>query len=212
MAPSAISVWIKANPTKYAASGAGSAPIINYRQGVAVKQPGEQEKPEDQQGWQHALYDQDCAEANDRQRDHELGCRYGRSLHVGGGADDLGHHVADDQDGAERGRGREAADRDHGGQVVDPYDRVPDPPEGAFDQRLRYISNAQEKSQHREESAMAVARRTVLQGMLTTGASLATLTMPAAAAPEGTMTWGVHHRPGVPPARAATPRRAWMPM
>ena len=39
---------------------------------------------------------------------------------------------------------------------------------------------------------MAVARRTVLQGMLTTGASLATLKMPAAAAPEGTMTWGVH--------------------
>src|SRR5438477_9877623 len=28
--------------------------------------------------------------------------------------------------------------------------------------------------------------------MLTTGASLATLKMPAAAAPEGTMTWGVH--------------------
>src|SRR5438477_11328799 len=54
------------------------------------------------------------------------------------------------------------------------------------------ISSAQEKSQRREESAMAVARRTVLQGMLITGASLATLKMPAAAAPEGTMTWGVH--------------------
>ena len=39
---------------------------------------------------------------------------------------------------------------------------------------------------------MAVARREVLRGMLTTGASLATLTMPAAAAPKGTMTWGVH--------------------
>ena len=31
-----------------------------------------------------------------------------------------------------------------------------------------------------------------LEGMLTTGASLATLKMPAAAAPKGTMTWGVH--------------------
>src|SRR6185436_8353706 len=55
------------------------------------------------------------------------------------------------------------------------------------------ISDAQEESQRREESAMAIARRTVLQGMLITGASLATLKMPAAAAPEGTMTWGVHN-------------------
>jgi len=45
---------------------------------------------------------------------------------------------------------------------------------------------------------MAVARREVLRGMLTTGASLATLTMPAAAAPEGTMTWGVPHYTSVP--------------
>src|SRR5256886_10802129 len=39
---------------------------------------------------------------------------------------------------------------------------------------------------------MAVRRGTVLHGRLTSGASLATLKMPAIAAPEGTMTWGVH--------------------